>query len=261
MRVALAFLLTVSFGACSQSPRSASGRFTYVEGGIVRGDTTKNALALVFTGDQYADGGPHIREVLTRHRVPATFFFTGYFYRNPAVAPLIDGLKEDGHYLGAHSDQHLLYCSWENRDSLLVTQDAFTADLDANYQEMQRFGIDETDAPYFMPPYEWYNQRISAWTAEQGLRLVTFTPGTRSNADYTTPDMGERYVPSDTIWQSILSYEQRDPSGLNGFLLLVHVGTAPERTDKFYHHLDSLITTLHMRGYRFERIDELLRRE
>ncbi len=39
----------------------------------------------------------------------------------------------------------------------------------------------------------WYNAQISAWTAERGLTLVNFTPGTRSNADYTTPDMGDRY--------------------------------------------------------------------
>ena len=54
----------------------------------------------------------------------------------------------------------------------------------------------KADAPYFMPPYEWYNAQVSTWTAEHGLTLVNFTPGTRSNADYTTPAMGDRYVPS-----------------------------------------------------------------
>ena len=232
--------------------------FTYAHDGIIRGRADEQALALVFTGDRYADGANHIRATLNRHAVKASFFFTGHFYREGAFADVITALRADGHYLGAHSDQHLLYCSWENRDSLLVTKTEFMDDLDGNYQEMARFGIRRADARYFMPPYEWYNAQISAWTKAFGLTLINFTPGTRSNADYTTPDMGARYVPSEVILQSILAYEQDDPNGLNGFILLIHIGTAPERTDKFYRHLDTLITTLLEKGYRFERIDALL---
>ena len=253
---ALALLLVL--GACARGVPVEPSPFTYVEGGIVRGDTARRALALVFTGHEYADGGLHVRDVLARKRVPATFFFTGDFYRNPAFADLIAGLKADGHYLGAHSDKHLLYCAWEDRNHLLVTRDSFAVDLENNYREMARFGVSRRDAPYFMPPYEWHNAQISAWTAARGLTLVNFTPGTRANADYTTPDMGARYVPSSVILQSILAREEADPNGLNGFILLLHVGTDPARTDKFYRHLGPLIRTLHARGYRFERLDRLL---
>jgi peptidoglycan/xylan/chitin deacetylase (PgdA/CDA1 family) len=58
--------------------------------------------------------------------------------------------------------------------------------------------------------------------------------------------------------KSILEYEERSISGLNGFILLVHIGTDPRRTDKFYKYLPELITRLKSRGYQFERIDELL---
>ncbi|MEZ4764225.1 MAG: hypothetical protein R3C26_13910 [Calditrichia bacterium] len=40
-------------------------------------------------------------------------FFTGDFYRNRANKKLIEHLRKDGHYLGAHSDKHLLYATWE----------------------------------------------------------------------------------------------------------------------------------------------------
>ncbi len=108
-----------------------------------------------------------------------------------------------------------------------------------------------------MPPYEWYNRQISGWTNELGLTLINYSPGTRSHADYTTPDL-EGYVSSDAIIRSILSYEVEDPDGLNGFILLSHVGTAPERTDKLYLRLEELVIALKQRGYRFQRIDELL---
>ena len=46
--------------------------------------------------------------------------------------------------------------------------------------------------------------------------------------------------------------------GLNGFILLVHIGTDPRRADKFYRYLPELIHELKADGYRFVKIDELL---
>ncbi|WP_235861379.1 polysaccharide deacetylase family protein [Pontibacter flavimaris] len=199
-----------------------------------------------------------IRQKLERHDTRASFFLTGHFYRNPEFAPLVKQLVEEGHYMGAHSDEHLLYCDWARRDSLLVSQKQFSQDLQMNYQRMAGFGIAKADAPYFLPPYEWYNQRIAAWTKQEGLQLVNFTPGTRSTADYTWPEMGNRYVSSEEVYQSIMKYEQQDPHGLNGFILLVHIGTDPRRTDKFYNRLNELLTALKGKGYTFVTIDELL---
>lgn len=229
---------------------------TYSYGAIIRGDTSRRALTLVFTGDEFADGGDTIRAMLRRAGVPAAFFFTGNFYRNPEFAPLIRGLHQDGHYLGAHSDRHLLYCSWEDRDRLLVSREEFLADLAANYREMERFGIKKGDAPFFLPPFEWYNDSIATWTTGYGLQLVNFTPGTRSNADYTTPEM-TNYRDSETIYQSILNYEEKDPYGLNGFLLLIHIGTDPARADKLYWRLETLVQELQEKGYAFVPLKEM----
>ena len=165
-------------------------------------------MALVFTGDEFADGGQIIRRTLRKHQVKGAFFLTGNFYAKPAFATLIKGLKKDGHYLGAHSDKHLLYADWTKRDSLLVTQEEFTRDLQMNYQRMAEFGIAKPDAPYFIPPYEWYNATIAQWTKDVDLQLINFSPGTRSTADYTYPEMGERYVPSEIIYQSISKNKQ-----------------------------------------------------
>lgn len=227
-------------------------------GAIIRGDVSKKEIALVFTGDAFADGGDAIRTTLRTHGVNGAFFLTGSFYRNKSFARLIRGLQKDGHYLGAHSDKHLLYADWTKRDSLLVTEHEFKKDLLRNYQRMKVFGIDREDAPYFLPPYEWYNMSIAEWTADLDLRLINFSPGTRSTADYTYPEMGERYVTSDEIYHSIMRYEEKDPNGLNGFILLVHIGTDPRRTDKFYHRLDSLLVELKSRGYKFVSLRDLL---
>lgn len=108
-----------------------------------------------------------------------------------------------------------------------------------------------------MPPYEWYNDTISSWANSLSVQLVNFTPGTLSNADYTTPDM-KNYRSSKLIYKSIIDFEKRSPAGLNGFILLVHIGTDPKRTDKFYKLLPSLIKELKGRNYKMVSIDKLL---
>jgi len=250
----LLMLLALSMQAFGQR---SSFSFQYSYGAIVRGDTSKTELALVFTGDTYADGGLHIARVLDRQGIKASFFLTGKFYRNPDFAALISLLKKAGHYLGAHSDQHLLYCDWNKRDSLLVTRGEFEQDLNQNYQAMRPFCMNKKEALYFLPPFEWYNDSISAWTSAMGLQLVNFTHGTLSHADYTLPATAS-YRSSREIYDSILAQESQDPAGLKGYILLSHIGTAKERTDKFYLHLEKLIISLKQKGYEFKRIDQLL---
>lgn len=144
------------------------------------------------------------------------------------------------------------------RDSLLVTKDEFKKDLSENYKMMGEFRLSKFRSSFFLPPYEWYNESITAWTKEMGLQLINFTPGTRSNADYTTPDE-KNYRSSEEIYNSIINYESSKPSGLNGFILLVHIGTDPKRTDKFYNRLPQLIAALKAKGYQFQTVEGLLK--
>jgi len=151
-----------------------------------------------------------------------------------------------------------LYCDWINRDRLLVTKKQFQTDLLDNMAGLEAAGVKTENTRLFLPPYEWYNDSIASWTKEMGLRLINYTPGTRSHADYTTP-ADRNYRSSEEIYQSIINYEKGKPAGLNGFLLLMHIGTDTMRTDKFYHQLPQLIKYLKAKGYQFQRVDELLK--
>src|SRR5205814_4005118 len=133
-----------------------------------------------------------------------------------------------------------------------------TNDLLVNLDVMHAKGINTFKTKFFLPPYEWYNDSIAEWTRELGLKLVNFTPGTFSSADYTTPDM-KNFRNSETIYNSIINYEKTSPSGLNGFILLAHMGTDPKRTDKFYKKLPELIIYFKNRGYQFQTVEQLLR--
>ncbi|WP_373804477.1 polysaccharide deacetylase family protein, partial [Bacteroides heparinolyticus] len=180
-------------------------------------------------------------------------FFTGEFYeRYPGVVKRLLG---DGHYVGSHSYGHLLYMPWEKRDSLLLTREEFEDDMLKSYEAMRKAGIDYKDAPLYVPPYEYYNKEIAAWAKGMGIQIVNYTPGTMSNADYTTPDMGKRYRSSRFIYDKIMELEKKE--GLNGHLILIHLGTDDRRIDKFYNgYLDKTIRMLKRKGYSFMPIRE-----
>jgi peptidoglycan/xylan/chitin deacetylase (PgdA/CDA1 family) len=239
------------------NPTSTVPRQERSHGGIVRGPSDARRIAIEFTGHEFAEGGEVILDQLRRRGAKASFFFTGDFLRREAFAPLVRRILAEGHYLGPHSDKHLLYCGWEASRPTLVARDVFRRDLEDNLRELERFGVRRADVPYWVPPYEWYNDEVARWSAEAGPLIVNFTPGTRANADYTG-DRDTNFISSQAIIESILAREKSDPHGLNGFLLLMHVGAGPGRSDKLYDRLGELLDALAARGYRFVRVDTLL---
>lgn len=246
-----------SSGPAGSVSRPAGDEFTFSHGGIVRGPRDRKRLALIFTGGDFGEGTESILNDLAARGIKASVFVTGDFIRKPAHARWLERMIAEGHYVGPHSDAHLLYCPWDDRARTLVSRTEFRADLEKNMDDLVALGASRERMRYFVPPYEWYNEQIVEWAAEMGLVVVSFTPGTRSNADYL-PDGHARFISSEQIYRGILEYESTQPDGLNGFLLLLHLGVGPERTDKMHRLVGRLLDELERRGYRFVRVDELL---
>jgi endoglucanase len=228
-------------------------------GAVIRGDSTKKQIALVFTGDEFGDGLASIANTLQKQEVKGSFFFTGRFYRNKDFKNGIKKLDAQDNLFGSHSDMHLLYNDWTKRNTTLVTKDSLLGDLITSKQAIGKAGVKEKNRTnYFIPPYEWWNQETADWLGEAGMQVFSFTPGTTSNADYTYPEMGKSYRTSDEIITNIKRFNETRKAGLNGIVLLIHAGTDPRRKDKFYSKLDELIEYLKKEGYAFKKADELL---
>lgn len=227
-------------------------------GAIVKSvNPTEPSVSLIFTGDEYGEGLPIIQEILAKEKVKAGFFFTGRFYANKKFTKTIKTLEKEQHYLGAHSNDHLLYNDWANRNKLLVSYDSFSTDLDKNFAAMENLGINTQQRKLFIPPFEWWNDSVASWCNWKGLELFSFTPGTYTNADYTWPEMGSSYK-TNAILMNQLKTLASTPGKLNGNILLLHVGTDPRRKEKLYNELPAIIQLLRKNGYRIKRIDELI---
>lgn len=235
----------------------SSKPWTLDHGGVIRGDVSKKRLALIFTGGDFGEGTGHVLDTLKAQNLHASFFFTGDYLRKPGHQQYLARIVAEGHYLGPHSDAHALYCPWEDRAKTLVTEQFFKDDLAKNIADVRRYGAlrDARQPVYFIPPYEWFNKDQTNWSREMNALLFNFTPGSGSNRDWA-PEGHKSFAPSEKIIADILAYEKKDPHGLNGFLLLLHVGS--QRKDKTFLLLDELLNELRARGYKFVTVDQLL---
>jgi peptidoglycan/xylan/chitin deacetylase (PgdA/CDA1 family) len=219
------------------------------EGAVVKLRPQEKKIYLLFSAHEFGEGGKKILDVLKVKKVKGNFFVTGDFLRNPAFKNTVGRVIREGHYLGSHSDRHLLYADWTKRDSLLVIRDSFQHDLDRSLLALNKAGA--AKGRWYLPPYEWYNKETVRWLREKGLQAINFTPGTGTNADYTWPEL-YNYRSSKSLLEQLLHREQEQ--GLNGNCILIHLGTDPRRKDKFYDRLSEMIDVLTGRGYSIERL-------
>ena len=156
--------------------------------------------------------------------------------------------------MGAHSNGHLLYCAWENRDSMLVSRDELIADLRQNARELEHFDVSVDESRWYLPPYEYYNEECVDLIENMGYKVINYTPGTATPADYTTPSM-KNYQSSQKLIDRLYTFEKA--VGLNGAVILVHPGVDESRIDRLYNRLDEIIQYLKRKGYKFKSFKEL----
>lgn len=270
--IATALLLLASTALCAQTTMTTTIKgntqmtattstkdMLYVKGGITRGPQDKKVMAIQFTGDKFAEGTAKILDTLAERNIKATFYFTGDFFRNPEFKHHVVRMIRDEHYVGPHGDGHLLYASWENPAKLLVDKKTFDDDLLKSLACIEEvYGIPRSKMNVWNPPFQHYTEEISQWSTALGVQLVNYTPGTLTMKDYML-DNDPRYSTSQEMVNSVYAYETKDPAGLNGFIMHMHVGAGPERTkDHLFNLLPDMLDELIKRGYSFVRVDELV---
>ena len=222
-------------------------------GAIVRVHPDEKVIYLCFTADENFNGAETILQTLKKQKVKGNFFLTGNCLRHAPNQDVIRRIVAEGHYVGGHSDGHVLYCDWGSQRPTLMSADSIVNDLKANYAELAKFGVPREAAQWFLPPYEHYNDFSVGILEGMGLHVVNYTPGIGTPADYTTPDMPS-YKKAQPLIDGLWKFEKEQ--GLNGALLLIHPGIHPDRpeSERLYNRLDEIICYLKKKGYRFDRL-------
>lgn len=221
-------------------------------GAIVRHDTTQQVIYLIFSADSMFEGAPVALEAMAERGIKGNFFFTGNFLERPCNGDIVRRIVGEGHYVGGHSNRHMLLADWGRERTELVTVDSMLSDVRANLAKLDSMGVATADARWFMPPFEWIApSQVPVLTDSLGLHVINPTPGIEIYRDYTTPDMAE-YHSSRQLIDQLFEYESE--RGMNGVFLIFHLGTQDVRTDKLYHHLPMLLDSLTTLGYTFDRL-------
>lgn len=241
-------------GAAAREGRHVTEPVKDAWGTIIRIDPDSKNIYLVFTADSMFQGASRILKTLKKEKVKGSFFLTGNCLRMPEHREIIAAIIREGHYVGGHSDKHLLYATWENRDSLIVTREEIEQDIIENAAELEKFGISKENSLWFLPPYEYYNKESVNITRDLGYKVVNYTPGTATPADYTTPSM-RSYQSSQKLIDKLYAFEKA--FNLNGALVLIHPGVAAARTDKLYYRLGEIIQYLKKQGYSFRSLNDI----
>ena len=231
--------------------RGTADNVTDSRGATVRINADRKIVHLIFPADSAFEGAEAVLKTLAKHRIKASFFLTGNCLQTKKYERVIKEIIRKGHYVGGHSDAHLLYASWDSGRPSLVSADSLTRDFRRNMAALEKFGVEVSQLRYFLPPYEHCNAGQVRLIAALGQTVIHYTPGLRTAADYTTPDM-PNYVSSRELIDHLFAFEEEH--GLNGGILLIHPGVHESRTDKLYLHLDEIIGKLRKKGYTFDRL-------
>lgn len=220
-------------------------------GVMVRHNIDRPTIYLLFSADSMFEGAPTALKALDERGLKGNFFFTGNFLERPENAEIIRRVIAGGHYVGGHSNRHLLLADWEKCEPI-VPNDSLIADVDSNFNALKAFGVERDSCRWFMPPFEWIaTAQVPALQDSLGLKVINPTPGIQIFRDYTTPDMPE-YHSSQQIIDQLFAFEKE--RGLNGAFLIIHLGTQDLRTDKLYDQMPMILDSLATMGYTFERL-------
>lgn len=232
--------------------------FTKDTYGAIRrlGDEEKD-IYLIFSADSMFNGGAKILNTLKGEKINASFFFTGNALRMNEHKSLIEKIIKAGNYVSGHSDKHLLYAPWDgNRETMLISSDSIVADIRQNAEELAKFGISQKDSKWFLPPYEHYNTEAVNTLERAGYKVINYTPGTATPADYTIPSM-KYYKDANTLIDALYKFEAKNT--LNGAIILIHPGIEESRPEgeRLYNRLKEIVTYLKGKGYRFKSFKDL----
>jgi peptidoglycan/xylan/chitin deacetylase (PgdA/CDA1 family) len=223
---------------------------------LIRGPTGRREVFLTFDGGSNANSTPAILDTLKREGIHATVFLTGeYMQRYP---DLVRRITDEGHLVGNHtfSHPHLTTYSFNGRQSTLsgVTEEFLKSQLQ-RAADLYHLITGKNMAPYWRAPFGEFNGEILRWAQSAGYRHVYWTPHL-DTLDWVASEKDPLFRTPQQILAGLLKRAAAGPDGVDGGIVLMHLGTERENGSRADTILPTLIEDWKARGYTFGTVDE-----
>ncbi len=240
-----------------------SPRLDYLARDLRRGIKEKAKVALTFDGGAGNHATTAILDHLLEKNLNCTMFLTGRFIQR--YPELVTRMIDDGHEIGNHTWSHPHLTTFAENRKHSTHPDMSRQELHEQLQKTARFFQQQTGhkmIPFWRAPFGEHNLQIRRWAAELGYAQVGWTFGNGESLDtmdWVADTSASYYHTAEEIMQNILQFEKKDPNGLNGGIILMHLDTQ-RRNDHPHEMLPALIDTLHQKGYEFVNISNMFNR-
>jgi len=244
------------------SPRSPAGTPFMID----NASPNIRYCAITFDGGSYADAAAEIFDTLASRGVKSTLFVTGGFIRR--FPQVITRAAQEGHEVGNHMQTHPRLTTYTTTQTQ-ATRPGVTRQFVINELEnAARTLSDRTGlrfAPLWRAPYGEYNRNICEWALEAGYIHIGWRQGGGWGRNLDTNDWipnedSPGYRTPQEVYDKIV-HIAKQPGGLNGGIILMHLGTERKARDQRVHIiLGRLIDTLRDLGYEPVTVSELLER-
>jgi peptidoglycan/xylan/chitin deacetylase (PgdA/CDA1 family) len=222
------------------------------------GNTSEKMLALTFDGGSSANHTAQILSMLKENEITCTMFLTGKFMeQNPDI---VKQILNEGHEIANHTYDHPHLTTYAKNQ---LHENEIYVDFD--YLRKQLFKTDsifykisgEHIKPYWRAPFGEYNKQILTWAAELGYLHIRWTSGF-DTFDWVVDESSKLYRTPQVFMESIIEKEKNRETGLNGIIVLMHLGSLRNQ-DHIFESLPDLINYTLNNGYALVSISDLLK--
>jgi peptidoglycan/xylan/chitin deacetylase (PgdA/CDA1 family) len=228
------------------------------------GPRDQRLVALTFDGGSYANAAAEILDTLMSRNVKATMFLSGEFMRKHP--DIVRRIAAEGHETGNHTFSHPHLTTYE-QDHLQITLPGLGPEILARELSSTKAAYEKLTGkslvPFWRAPYGESNRQICRWALEAKWMHVGWGQGRTWRQNLDSNDwIAEQESPGfhapHEVLEKLLTLADQQPYGINGGIILMHLGTVRTNTDHQVHRiLGQLIDGLRARGYRLITVSEM----